>query len=327
MADLFCNDCKKHTEVVFDHSSGDTVCSECGLVLESHSIDETSEWRTFADSADDTDPNRVGSPTDPLLADIPLSTVITTVNGARVGGGLPKSATAFDKKSNLLLSAFQYISLMSDRLALVPTIKDRAKEIYKNLLDHNQKSCRGKNLDAMVAACVFVACQQENLPRTLKEVCSVVANGTTKKDVGKAKTFIMNHLKNEEDNNKNKNKNNYDNNNNNRMIRAADFVKRFCSNLGNMDNRAMKAAFEAVQTSEEEIDVRRSPLSLAAAVIYIVSQLSEESKRPSLRDVSVATGVAEGTIRSAYKDLRPHLGKILPTWFASGDDLKIVCTL
>ncbi|KAL7185767.1 hypothetical protein ACSBR2_027684 [Camellia fascicularis] len=36
------------TVVVFDYSVGDTVCSECGLMLESHLIDETSEWRTFA---------------------------------------------------------------------------------------------------------------------------------------------------------------------------------------------------------------------------------------------------------------------------------------
>ncbi|KAF5950442.1 hypothetical protein HYC85_012435 [Camellia sinensis] len=36
------------TIVVFDHFAGDTMCSECSLMLESHSIDETSEWRTFA---------------------------------------------------------------------------------------------------------------------------------------------------------------------------------------------------------------------------------------------------------------------------------------
>ncbi|KAL7229191.1 hypothetical protein ACSBR2_007815 [Camellia fascicularis] len=36
------------TMVVFDHSAGDTMCSECDLMLESHSIDETSEWKTFA---------------------------------------------------------------------------------------------------------------------------------------------------------------------------------------------------------------------------------------------------------------------------------------
>ena len=66
MSDAFCSDCKRQTEVVFDHSAGDTVCSECGLVLESHSIDETSEWRTFANESGDNDPNRVGGPSNPL---------------------------------------------------------------------------------------------------------------------------------------------------------------------------------------------------------------------------------------------------------------------
>ena len=72
MADAFCTDCKKNTEVVFDHSAGDTVCSECGLVLESHSIDETSEWRTFANESGDNDPVRVGGPSNPLLTDGPF---------------------------------------------------------------------------------------------------------------------------------------------------------------------------------------------------------------------------------------------------------------
>ncbi|KAJ0866615.1 putative transcription factor TFIIB, Zinc finger, TFIIB-type [Helianthus annuus] len=58
--DAYCSDCRKSTKMVFDHSAGDTVCSECGLVLESHSIDETSEWRTFANESGDNDPVRVG---------------------------------------------------------------------------------------------------------------------------------------------------------------------------------------------------------------------------------------------------------------------------
>ncbi|KNA20678.1 hypothetical protein SOVF_050140 [Spinacia oleracea] len=323
MADYYlCGDCKRQTEVVYDHTSGDTVCSECGLVLESHSIDETSEWRTFSDSGNNADPNRVGGPTNPLLGDMALTTVISDTNGTF----RKSTAASVDKKSNRLQSAFGTIATMADRLSLVPAIKNRANEIYKNLLDNkNHKSSRGKS-DAVLAACLFVACQEEKLPRTLKEVCSVVAPGTTKKDIGRAKLFIMQHLKNDEDDNNNDNKTN-DINNNNRVISATDFVRRFCSNLGTMDHRAVKAAYEAVQTSEEEIDVRRSPLSLAAAVIYIVCQLIEEKKRPSLRDIAVATGVAEGTIKSAFKDLRPHLSKIVPSWFASGDELKNVCTL
>lgn len=32
-----------------DHSVGDMVCFECGLTLESHSINKTSKWRTSCD--------------------------------------------------------------------------------------------------------------------------------------------------------------------------------------------------------------------------------------------------------------------------------------
>lgn len=39
-------------------------------------------------------------------------------------------------------------------------------------------------------------------------------------------------------------------------------------------------------------------------------------------DISVATGVAEGTIRNSYKDLYPHLAKIIPAWYAKEEDLK-----
>ncbi|KAF3506149.1 hypothetical protein F2Q69_00003215 [Brassica cretica] len=68
------------------------------------------------------------------------------------------------------------------------------------------------------------------------------------------------------------------------------------------------------------LHVKRSPISIAAAVIYIITQLSDEKK--PLRDISVATGVAEGTIRNSYKDLYPHLPKIIPAWYAKEEDLK-----
>ncbi|KAL7220202.1 hypothetical protein ACSBR2_013129 [Camellia fascicularis] len=50
-------------------------------MLESHSIDETSEWRTFANESNGNDPVRVGGPTNPLLTDRGLSTVFSKPNG------------------------------------------------------------------------------------------------------------------------------------------------------------------------------------------------------------------------------------------------------
>ncbi|CAN1173369.1 Transcription initiation factor IIB-2 [Linum perenne] len=303
MSDAYCSDCKRQTEVVFDHSAGDTVCSECGLVLESHSIDETSEWRTFANESGDNDPVRVGGPTNPLLADGGLSTVIAKPNGAS-GDFLSSSLGRWQNRGSNpdrgLILAFKTIATMSDRLGLVATIKDRANEIFKRVED--QKSSRGRNQDALLAACLYIACRQEDKP----QICSV-ANGATKKEIGRAKEYIVKQLGLETGQSVEMG-----------TIHAGDFMRRFCSNLG-MTNQAMKAAQESVQKSEE-FDIRRSPISIAAAVIYIITQLSDDKK--PLRDISLATGVAEGTIRNSYKDLYPHVSKIIPVWYATEEDLK-----
>lgn len=118
MSDAFCSDCKRQTEVVFDHSAGDTVCSECGLVLESHSIDETSEWRTFANESGDNDPVRVGGPTNPLLTDGGLSTVIAKPSGGSsefLSSSLGRWQSRGSNSDRGLIVAFKTIATMSDR--------------------------------------------------------------------------------------------------------------------------------------------------------------------------------------------------------------------
>ncbi|XP_020593762.1 transcription initiation factor IIB-like [Phalaenopsis equestris] len=117
MSDAFCPECKRSTEVVFDHSAGDTVCSECGLVLEAHSIDETSEWRTFANESADNDPVRVGGPTNPLLTDGGLSTVIAKPNGAQgefLSSSLGRWQNRGSNPDRSLILAFRTIATMAD---------------------------------------------------------------------------------------------------------------------------------------------------------------------------------------------------------------------
>ncbi|KAG6413658.1 hypothetical protein SASPL_126372 [Salvia splendens] len=323
MSDTYCPDCKKNTEVVCDHAAGDTVCSECGLVLEARSIDETSEWRTFADDSGDHDPNRVGGPVNPLLGDAALSTVISrATNGANVDMSLTRLQNRGGDPDRALVLAFKTISSMADRLSLVTTIKDRASEIYKRLED--QKCTRGRNMEALVAGCIYIACRQESKPRTVKEICSIVA-GATKKEIGRAKEFIVKQLKVEMGTSMEMG-----------TIHAGDYLvsvvrelrrlreaanvdtRRFCSNLG-MSNEEVKAVQETVQKAGN-FDIRRSPISIAAAIIFMITQLSE-SKKP-LRDISLATTVAEGTIKNAYKDLYPHATKIVPEWYSKERDLK-----
>ena len=91
-------------------------------MLESHSIDETSEWRTFPNESNDNDPVRVGGPTNPLLSDGGLSTVISKPNGT-TGDYLSSSLGRWQNRGanpdRGLIQAFKTIATMADRSALI----------------------------------------------------------------------------------------------------------------------------------------------------------------------------------------------------------------
>ncbi|XP_015868792.3 transcription initiation factor IIB-2 [Ziziphus jujuba] len=294
MTDLPCRNCNRPTELVLDHSAGDTTtCSECGLILLHTPSTTTTNDNSGNDHPVPVVPGTLGS----------LSTAIAKPT-AGTPSDQPPSVGKWQNRERHLVDAFGSITAMADRLGLVTTIKDRAYEMYEKMED--QKCLRSRNQEAVLAACLYIACRQENKPRTVKEICSII-NGATKKDFGRAREFILKHM--EIANGKSVGM---------RTIHAGDYMRRFCSNLG-MTNQEVMAAQETVQKSEE-LDIRRSPISVAAAVIYIITQLSNDKK--PLKDISIVTRVAEGTIKSSYKDLYPHLTWLIPSWFAMEEDIK-----
>ncbi|VAH20782.1 unnamed protein product [Triticum turgidum subsp. durum] len=131
------------------------------------------------------------------------------------------------------------------------------------------------------------------MPRTYKQLASVTAGGVAaKKDVGKMATHIKKLLGEEDGQVMDIG-----------VVSASDYLRRFCSRLG-LGNQEVRNAQDAVRRVEEGLDVRRNPDSVAAAIIYMVVQRAGAGR--SAKDVSVATGVAEGTIKEVHKDLTPH---------------------
>ena len=197
---------------------------------------------------------------------------------------------------NTLVDGFRGIPDMADRLGLVATIRDLAKETFKKL--DEAKGCpRGRKRDSVYAACLYIACRNLGMPRTYKELASVTAGGVAaKKDVGKMTTHIKKLLGEEDGQVMDIG-----------VVSATDYLRRFCSRLG-LGNQEVRDAQEAVRRVEQGLDVRRNPESVAAAIIYMVVQRAgaTNSNSNSVKDVSVATGVAEGTIKEAHKDLTPH---------------------
>lgn len=61
----------------------------------------------------------------------------------------------------------------------------------------------------------------------------------------------------------------------------------------------------------------RSPLSIAAACIYMAAALLGKPK--SAKDISLVAGVSDGTIRTSYKYLYQERERLIePEWIADG---------
>jgi len=90
-------------------------------------------------------------------------------------------------------------------------------------------------------------------------------------------------------------------------------MSRFCSTL-TLPNSVQKAATSIARAAVDlDIVPGRSPISVAAAAIYMASQASEH-KRPQ-KEIGDVAGVADVTIRQSYKLMYPRAEELFPKDF------------
>lgn len=68
-----------------------------------------------------------------------------------------------------VIQASDKIDQLSHVLHIPDTISDRAKHIYKQFEDKRTKSMRYRH-DGIVVAIIYMACKEEDFPRTFKEL-------------------------------------------------------------------------------------------------------------------------------------------------------------
>lgn len=291
--------CSAHPEahLIEDHRAGDMICSQCGLVVGDRVIDVSSEWRTFS-TGEKTgeDRCRVGAPENLLLGSADLTTMI----GVSKGGSsyFSNNEAMYANQRNLLgqeralVHAFGIISNMCDRINLPEVIKERSHALYKMV--HDGQNLKGRSHDAVASACLYIACRQEGVPRTFKEIVAI--SSVDKKDIGRCfKLILKSHDTNVE------------------IITTGDFMHRFCTTLALTKNAQKAATCIAKRAVDLDIVPGRSPISIAAAAIYMASHATDDKRRHS--DIAEIAGVAAATIRQAYKLLLPRAIELFPDDF------------
>jgi len=168
------------TKIIHDPEAGEEVCGSCGLVISDEIMDSGPEWRAFTPT-EKNDRSRVGLGTSLTLYDKGLSTVFSGYRDAK-GKRLDTDTMMkmdrlrrYDNRTKMddtwrrnLSIAMAELDTLSAKLHLPSNVKEQAALTYRKAL--KQDMIRGRSIDAFVAASIYVACRQLNLPRPLKDI-------------------------------------------------------------------------------------------------------------------------------------------------------------
>merc|ERR1712083_1296667 len=231
-----------------------------------------------------------------LLGSSDLSTIIGPGRGGASfssdGNALYNNRRTVSSSDRTLINAFRTISNMADRINLPKTIIDRANNLFKMVSDGKNLKVRAN--DAIAAACLYIACRQEGVPRTFKEIVAV--STVSKKEIGRCfKLILKAHDTNVE------------------IITTGDFMNRSCGTLGLARDIQRAATTIAKRAVDLDLVPGRSPISVAAAAIYMAAQASNDKK--SQREISDIAGVAEVTIKQSYRLMRDRAAELFPDSF------------
>ncbi|KAJ1898292.1 transcription initiation factor IIB [Kickxella alabastrina] len=188
------------------------------------------------------------------------------------------SRAVIQRQERNLTRAFTEISLMCQTMDLPRSINEASRELYRLVEEGNLH--RGKNIDALIATCIFLACRQKGVPRTFKEICALTR--VPRKDIGRTFKYLKEKLGADAG-----------------SMSSDDLMARFCANLSLLEKAQECAVMLNKRAKERDTLAGKSPVSVAGACIYMASHLVGQPR--DARVISHVAGVSEVTIKNSYK--------------------------
>ena len=289
-----CKNCRGET-VVFDHGTGEKICSGCGVVLsvERENVDPLLDMNMNLSSMN------LGTPSSLAHHDKNLSTMISYSNVDADGVAIrveQRSAIQrmrrWNKISNNnrsyhrnLKNAFAILIRIKDKLSLSDTIVEKSAYYYRKILDQNL--IKGRSIKGFVVACVYASCREMNVPRTIEEIAEI--SDTDKIFAGKCYRLLVRKLK-------------------VRLpsIDSTSHLARIANNA-NISEKTLRHAIQMMsQIKDDPISFGKDPCAIAVAVLY--GACLEKGEKTSQSRISLAGNVSVVTLRKRFLDIK----KIFP---------------
>lgn len=291
-----CPECHS-TRLMRDYECAEIVCMNCGFVLAAKITDRGPEWRAF-DDEQRAKRTRVGAPLTYTIHDKGLSTMIDWHDRDVYGKSLSPGQKAqvyrlrkwqrrirvSDATERNLAFALSEITKIANNLNLPKSILETASVIYRKAV--KERLIRGRSIQGVTAAAIYLACRQCALARTLEEIAQ--ASSVNKKEVGRSYRFLIKEL-------------NYSI----PPLRPSQYITKFSNQL-TMQGKVEEIAHKILGAAKElKLTSGRGPTGIAAAASYIASVLTGERK--TQREIAEIAQVTEVTIRNRYKELVERL--------------------
>ncbi|MCK4313812.1 transcription initiation factor IIB [Candidatus Bathyarchaeota archaeon] len=296
-----CPECDS-TNLVHDYDTGETICGDCGLVVNEQMMDKGPEWRAFT-KEEKASRSRVGVPTSYSVHDKGLSTAISQIDRDAFGRKLPLRtrlqmwrlrkwqirSRVHSSVDRNLAQAMAELDRLADKVYISSPTKEKAAVIYRKALDKGL--VRGRSIAAISAASLYAACRGTGTPRTLREISE--ASLVEKKDVARCYRLLLRELDVQMP-----------------IANPLTYVSKIAESTG-ISGRTQGVAIHILRKAREKrASAGKDPMGLAAAALYIACLQNDEKK--TQKDIAEAAGVTEVTVRNRYKSLKKELHLEIP---------------
>ena len=296
-----CSVCNGNKAVITDPERGEIICSNCGHVMVDKIQETMQEWRAFNYTDKGNSRSRMGTPSSLARHDMGLYTIIGQTNRDASGHNLsaPVLSTisrlrVWDNRTQLdpssyspshrnFQTTFNNLARSKDKLGLSYAIIEKTAYIYRKA--HKRGLIRGRSMQALLAACVYIACREMENPRTLRDLATIM--NIKRKDITRSYRMLVLEL--------------------DFKIPLIDPMKciiRISNNLDLSEKTKRKAMHIMDKVTRSRISAGKNPMGLAASILYLSCLFNGDHRNQTI--FAQAAGVTEVTIRNISRILKNH---------------------
>jgi len=280
---------------ITDFETGEVICQNCGKVLQDKISNNREDNNAFSKSEY---ASHFGSKSSLRFHDMGLATIIGKFNHDSTGKPIDykmrpamKRMRFWDSRSHTKNSSEQNLRIalltmekLTEKLCLSDVIMERAAYIYRKAA--RAQLIRGRSINGMVGACVYLACREMDVTRTIVDISNNLQGN--RGSLAKNYRILFQNLR--------------------LTVSIPDPIRciiKIANNLDIPENTKREAIHIFDILKEKKLIAGKKPNSVAAAVIHMAG--IKTGVNLSQQKISKASGITGVTIRNRCKEYIKHV--------------------